>query len=297
MQSKIQNTIISINLKERELKKIEKIEKNELVDMIVSKLLPLIGKLSKEFQLSGNKVGVRYCVVDDLLPVELAGKISEVFPALNSMRLMDSFREKKLTSKNFDVYDSLLGDVTFAIQDRRVIDIIEQITNIKNQVPDPSLYAGGLSAMVKGHFLGPHIDNSHDGLRKYYRTLNLLYYVSPGWYLECGGNLELWDKSVHEKATIVSCFNRLVIMETSPVSWHSVSEVLTYKVRKCVSNYYFSSESPTGKNYFNVTSFSAPPEQPLRRILARLDSQIRHLIRKVAHEGFSKKDVYRGPKS
>lgn len=275
----------------------KKIEKKDLVDIIVSKLLPLVGTLSEEFQLSGNEVGVRYCKVDDFLPIELAGRISELFPNLNSMRLMDSFREKKLTSKKFDEYDALLGDVTFAIQDQRVIDLVEQITNINNQLPDPSLYAGGLSAMVKGHFLGPHIDNSHDGSRKYYRTLNLLYYVSPEWYLECGGNLELWDKDVRKNATIVSCFNRLVIMETTPVSWHSVSPVLTDKVRKCVSNYYFSSESPIGVDYFNVTSFSARPEQPFRRIFAVFDSKLRHLIRKVAHDGFGRKDVYRGPKS
>jgi Rps23 Pro-64 3,4-dihydroxylase Tpa1-like proline 4-hydroxylase len=274
-----------------------KIVKEELVNLIISKLSPLVNILSKDFQLSGNDVGIRYCAVDDLLPIEMAERISKSFPELNTMRLMNSFREKKLTSKKFDEYDPLLGDVTFAIQDKRVIDLIERITNIKNQVPDPNLYAGGLSAMVKGHFLGPHIDNSHDGSRKYYRTLNLLYYVSPDWCMESGGNLELWDKPVRRNTTIVSCFNRLVIMETTPVSWHSVSPVLTDKVRKCVSNYYFSSESPIGVDYFNVTSFSARPEQPFRRIFAVFDSKLRHLIRKVAHDGFGRKDVYRGPKS
>ncbi len=275
----------------------QNIKKEELVNLILAKLLPLSDLLSDEFQASNEEVGVRYCVVDNFLPIDLAEQISGAFPDLGSMRLMDSFREKKLTSKNFDECDPLLGEVTFALQDRRVIALVERITNIKNQVPDPSLYAGGLSAMCKGHFLGPHIDNSHDGSRKYYRTLNLLYYVTPQWSLESGGNLELWDKLVRRNATIVSCFNRLVIMETTPVSWHSVSEVRTDKVRKCISNYYFSLRAPTGRGYFNVTSFSARPEQSVRRILARLDNQLRQFIRKVAPDGLGKKDVYRGPKS
>jgi Rps23 Pro-64 3,4-dihydroxylase Tpa1-like proline 4-hydroxylase len=275
----------------------KKIDREKLVNLVVLKLESLEKKLSADFDASIKEVGVRYCVVDDLLPIDVAESISDAFPNPESMRLMDSFREKKYTSKSFDKYDPLAGEMTFAIQDPRVIAVVERITKIKNQIPDPSLYAGGLSAMVKGHFLGPHIDNSHDGSRKFYRTLNLLYYVAPDWNLESGGNLELWDRNVRKNATIVSRFNRLAIMETTPVSWHSVSEVCTDMVRKCVSNYYFSSQSPTGKDYFNVTSFSARPEQPLRRILARLDNQLRQAIRKIAPDGLGKKDVYQGPKS
>lgn len=159
---------------------------------------------------------------------------------------MDSFRERKFTSKNFDEFDPILKAITFAIQDPRVIEVVEKITGIKGQIPDPSLYAGGLSAMAKDQFLGPHIDNSHEATRKYYRTLNLLYYITPDWTLENGGNLELWDVSVKSNATIVSSYNRLAIMETTPSSWHSVSKVNVDKVRCCVSNYYFSEISPTG---------------------------------------------------
>lgn len=279
-----------------ESEKMISVNKELLVELIVQKLEENEKNLQLTFEKSINEVGVRYCFVDDLLPGNIAQTISKAFPEPDSMRLMDSFREKKYTSKSFEKYDPLAGEITFAIQDPRVIAVVERITKIRNQIPDPSLYAGGLSAMVKGHFLGPHIDNSHDGSRNFYRTLNLLYYVAPDWSLECGGNLELWDQSVTKNATIVSHFNRLAIMETTPVSWHSVSEVRTNQVRKCVSNYYFSSESPTGSNYFNVTSFSARPEQPFRRILARVDNKLRQTIRKIAPNGLGKKDVYQGPK-
>ncbi len=272
------------------------VNKEMLVSLILFKLRPLADRLSGEFENSSKEVGVRYCIIDNFLPLDVAEQISTAFPKPQVMRLMDSFREKKYTSKSFEKYNALVGEVTFAIQDPRVIAVVEKITKIKNQLPDPTLYAGGLSAMVKGHFLGPHIDNSHDSSRKFYRTLNLLYYASPDWSLENGGNLELWDQNVRKSTTIVSSFNRLAIMETTPVSWHSVSEVRTDHVRKCVSNYYFSSQSPTGAGYFNVTSFSARPEQPFRRILARLDNNLRQAIRKIAPDGLGKNDVYQGLK-
>ena len=265
-----------------------------LVKLIVERLNSSAEKLSNEFHQSVKEVGVRYCTVDDLLPIEVVKRIAEVFPDPQSMRLMSSFREKKYTSKDFDKFNPIVTNITFAIQDARVIDVVERITGIKNQVPDPSLYAGGLSAMTQGHFLCPHIDNSHDGSRSLYRTLNLLFYITPGWTLENGGNLELWDRNVRRNATIVSQFNRLAIMETTPTSWHSVSRVRAAQVRKCVSNYYFSAGSPTGSDYFNVTSFSAWPDQPVRRLLAGADNRIRQVLRKIAPSGLGKKDVYRG---
>jgi len=267
------------------------------VSLILSRLECSFDSLSRQFASSISAVGVRYCVLDELLPSASALKISSVFPDAASMRLISSFREKKYTSKNFEKFDPLLGSITFALQDPRVVAIIEKITGINNQIPDPTLYAGGLSAMVNGHFLGPHIDNSHDSSRKYYRTLNLLYYVTPGWNLESGGNLELWDSTVRSNETIVSRFNRLVIMETTPISWHSVSEIRANNIRKCISNYYFSSQSPTNIDYSNVTFFSARPEQPFRRLLARVDGRLRHNLRKLVPTGLAKKDIYRRPKT
>lgn len=262
----------------------------------MERLQPFVRNLSEHFNSSYNEVGVRYCVVDDFLPVDVAERISDVFPDPTSMRLMKSFREIKYTSKRFDEFDALIADITFAMQDPRVVNIVEEITGIKDQIPDSSLYAGGLSAMMKGHYLGPHIDNSHDGSRTNYRTLNLLYYVTPDWCFENGGNLELWDQHVIKNTTVVSRFNRLAIMETTPSSWHSVSEVCVDSVRKCVSNYYFSPRSPTGVDYFNVTSFSARPDQPFRRMIASIDGRIRQTLRKLVPHGLGKNDVFTGDK-
>lgn len=272
----------------------DNVTQEQLVCLICDRLSSEATSLSGAFSASAKSVGVRYFALDDLLPTEVAEQIARHFPDHSKMRLMDSFRERKYTSKNFDDFHPIMKAITFAVQDPRVVEIVEKITGIQQQIPDPSLYAGGLSAMTQGHFLGAHIDNSHEGSCQYYRTLNLLYYISPDWRPESGGHLQLWNPDVSREVTITSKFNRLVVMETHPLSWHSVSKVEVDGVRRCVSNYYFSPVSPTGSDYFNVTSFSAPPSEPVRRIALKLDAKMRQIIRFFVPDGLGRKDTYQG---
>lgn len=150
-------------------------------------------------------------------------------------------------------------------------------------IPDEHLYAGGISLMGHGHFLNPHLDNSHDKDRNVYRVLNLLFYVTPDWEHGSGGNLELWDEGPKgQPREIVSKFNRLVLMVTHQKSWHSVNPVrATHASRCCVSNYYFSHTPVSEKEYFHVTSFRGRPEQPVRDVVLQGDAALRMGIRKV----------------
>jgi Rps23 Pro-64 3,4-dihydroxylase Tpa1-like proline 4-hydroxylase len=269
------------------------IDRATLLDLICRRLDAEAAAARAQFAASAALVGVRHCWIDQLLPAEVAQAAYQAFPGAERMRLMSSFREIKYTSKSLDDFASLLKDITFAIQAPEVIRRVEAITGIAEQVPDPSLYAGGLSLMCRAQFLNPHIDNSHEASRRLYRTLNLLYYVTPDWRLENGGNLELWDRPVRRNFTIESRFNRLVLMETTPWSWHSVSPLAVDASRCCVSNYYFSPRSPTGGDYFHITAFSARPEQKLRRIVAWADAKLRQGLRRLAPSGLGRKDVYK----
>ncbi len=260
-----------------------------IASLISARLEQDLEELSANFLGSATvAIPTRSVVVDDLLPQELAKSIHQKFPSESDMRLLKSFRELKTVSNQFDSMNPLLRNVSEAFQDSRVVALISRITGLKDQEPDPSFYAGGLSSMSRGHFLNPHIDNSHDGNREKYRTLNLLYYVTPDWVTSSGGHLELWDANVKESKVLESRFNRLIVMETNQVSWHSVSPVQEDRSRKCVSNYFFSKTSPTGEEYFQVTSFSGRPEQPMRRAICALDTTARTLVRKVFPKGVVK---------
>jgi Rps23 Pro-64 3,4-dihydroxylase Tpa1-like proline 4-hydroxylase len=270
--------------------------REKLVQLILERLERDKEKIAADFR-TEKEVETRYAVIDDLLPASIASKFAPAFPPLEEMRLMKSIREEKRTSKSLQKFDPLLSDITFAFQDERVVQKVCEITDIKDAVGDPHLYAGGISAMARGHFLNPHIDNSHDGERRNYRVLNLLYYVSPDWKPENGGNLELWDEKVKTAFEIPSIFNRLVLMSTNAKSWHSVNPVKAEGIRYCVSNYYFSPHSPNGYETFHVTYFAARPEQKLRRIATKIDSELRTALRKIRKGGFGKKDVFDGSKN
>lgn len=222
----------------------------------------------------------KFFYIDDLLDEETANLIYNSFPFQVGLDLnqFSSFRERKKTFSKIDQLDPIIPNCTDAFHDEKVIQAISKISKIDNLTADPSLYAGGLSMMGKGDFLNPHIDNSHDSGRKMYRRLNLLYYVTPDWKLENGGNLELWNRQVSKNITIHSKFNRLVVMNTNEYSWHSVNEVRIDKLRCCLSNYYFSPISPNGKNYYHVTSFNGRPGQIIKRIYSRFDNFIRQQI-------------------
>ena len=267
--------------------------REQLVQLIVERLDRDKGAISADFH-TDREIKTRFTAIDDLLPDDIARRFADAFPDVLQMRLLDSFRERKYTSKSLDIFDPLISDITFAFQDERVIDTVAEITGITDAIGDPQLYAGGISAMTKGHFLNPHLDNSHDVDQKNYRVLNLLYYVSPEWKAENGGNLELWDEGVTKPVEIPSLFNRLVLMSTNDKSWHSVNEVRVDQPRYCISNYYFSPHSPNGYETTHVTYFMARPEQKFRRVITKLDSDLRTVVRKVKKSGLAKKDVYEG---
>jgi Rps23 Pro-64 3,4-dihydroxylase Tpa1-like proline 4-hydroxylase len=268
-----------------------------LRENIVAAILERLGQgqeqWGREFESSDPRIPTHFVAIPDLLSHDLARGIYEAFPQPQSMRRMTSWHERKFTSKQLSA-TPLVEACTFAFQDERVVRAVERIVGFRNLLPDARLYAGGISAMQRGDYLHPHIDNSHDSERRLYRRLNLLYYVTPNWAVENGGHLQLWDDDVRYRVTVPSSFNTLVLMETHKRSWHSVDEVRAEGVRCCVSNYYFSVESPEGEgqDYFHITYFSAPPEKPVRRLLAAADGKLRTLLRQAKKRGFARKDYY-----
>lgn len=256
---------------------------------IASLIVERLNSASSDIQQQWNNpegTHTRHFVVDNLLTNEMAQAVYDAFPR-NAEGFFDrqSFREKKKTLTDLANHPSILSAVTYAMQDRSVVEKVAELVGFDHIQPDPSLYAGGLSMMFKGDFLNPHIDNSHDGTRNLYRRLNILYYVSPNWALENGGNFELWDHKVKHQKTILSGFNRMVVMETNKNSWHSVSPVVTEAPRCCVSNYYFSVVSPDDHDYFHVTSFSGRPGETGRRVLGYVDNSVRNVISKALGTG------------
>lgn len=258
--------------------------RTELAKLIFERLEAQKEELQSMF--AHSNAGIGYLFVDNLLPEDIALEIASVFPKPEQMVLKKSLRENKFIAAQMNRYHPLLEETIYAFQDERVVKIVGEICGVNNPIPDENLYAGGLSLMGKKQFLNPHLDNSHDKDRNLWRVLNLLYYVTPEWKEEYGGNLELWPNGLDQKqVTIPSKFNRLAIMETHNNSLHSVSPVAFDGERRCVSNYYFSENPLLDSDKFHVTSFRGRPENKFSDLVLRMDTFLRMTLRKVFKKG------------
>lgn len=254
-------------------------EKNQIVEHIYNRLYENKDILMKSFMSNSDLTSTKYCILDGLLPEDLTHKTYIDFPKDDVWLYRNTFRERKFTFAKLHKLSSPLPEiVTDSFHDQKIIDIVGEIVKIDDLRADRSLYAGGLSKMNKSHFLNPHIDNSHNADRGLYRRLNLLFYVTPDIDENDGGNFELWDSNVKKPLKIPSKFNRLVIMETTPTSWHSVDPVKSDISRCCVSNYYFTNKSPLERDYYHVTSFTGRPDQTWQRLYGRIDNFMRQKI-------------------
>jgi Rps23 Pro-64 3,4-dihydroxylase Tpa1-like proline 4-hydroxylase len=256
----------------------------DIASLLLTNLEVNYSNLKIQYKSSKENIGFFY--LDDVLPLELASQIYSVFPESSDMVLKKSIREDKYIGVQMNNYNPLLEEVIYAFQDERIVKLIGAICEIENLQPDSNLYAGGISKMANKQFLNPHLDNSHDKDRNLWRVLNILYYVTPDWKEEYGGNLELWPEGLNNnQKTIHSKFNRLVVMATHNESLHSVSPVNFEGSRNCVSNYYFSNQALSSSDTFHVTSFRGRPENKLTDLVLKTDAKIRMLIRKFFKKG------------
>ncbi len=258
--------------------------RKQISNLILERLKSEQASITAQFDKSKSRIG--YFYIDDLLPDDLAMQVYSVFPSHSETVLKKSLKEYKHIAVQMDIYNPLLEEIIYAFQDETIVSFLEEICVGVDFQPDAQLYAGGLSMMSEGHFLNPHLDNSHDKERQKWRMLNLLYYVSPNWVLENGGNLELWpDGPKGKPTTILSKFNRLVVMATHNQSWHSVNKVNIPKTRCCVSNYYFSEIPWFNDSKSHVTTFRGRPEEKLKDKVLKADAFLRNQARKFFKKG------------
>ncbi|KJY86190.1 2OG-Fe(II) oxygenase [Vibrio neptunius] len=269
-------------------------DRAKLSKIISKKLEDNLPELKSLYQNSAHEIG--YFYIDDLLPDEIVKEIYSCFPKPETMKLKKTLREYKYIAAQMDQYNPILEEAIYAFQDKKVVELVKEITSFDGELtPDEHLYAGGISLMGEGQYLNPHLDNSHEKDRNKWRVFNLLFYTTPDWVVDNGGNLELWPNGVDDQQiTIESKFNRLVVMATHNHSWHSVSPIQTNNIRTCVSNYYFSDSSMKPTDTFHVTTFRGRPEQKVVDKLLMIDGKIRQSIRKIAPQGIVKtKHLYK----
>ena len=211
--------------------------------------------------------------IDEVLPAETARELYDAFPPLDCLTPARSLRESRYLGVQLERYEPLLRETVYAFQDPRVIDAIAELTDQPGLLREREPGASGISLMDRGGFLNPNVHGSGDVLLHKRHALSLLYYVTPDLRLADGGHLELWhDGPENEPTTILSKFNRLVVMASHTGAWHSVSPLRTRRRRCCLWNYYYAAFETRPANDNVVAAYRGRPDQKLRDLLLRADT-------------------------
>jgi len=150
------------------------------------------------------------------------------------------------------------------------------LTGINNLQKDDHLEGGGIHQSTKGGYLNIHADFTvHPHHRHWQRRINLLVYLNKDWEEDWGGKLELWDKEMKgcvEK--ILPGFNRCVIFNTDPDSYHGHPEPMTCpedRFRRSIALYYYTIEKNPLKR---ATHYVARPEEKDNKFMVNLDNRM-----------------------
>ncbi|MGE5145545.1 MAG: 2OG-Fe(II) oxygenase [Candidatus Eiseniibacteriota bacterium] len=224
---------------------------------------------------------VRYCAIDNLLPDDLMLAAFSMLPALAGMLRLKNLKERKFVTAEIDALAAPIRHLILALNSRAVADVVARIIGVPFLEADPKLYNSGITTMVPGDFMCPHLDNSHDYDRGRRRVVALLYYFSPYWRHGYGGDLELWgDDRRGAPRAIEYRGNRLVIMETTDLSWHSVQPIVGPMPRVNAIAYFYAPSAE--QRAVRLTRFAAWPGQRLKELLFDAEFHLRTLVARLA---------------
>ncbi len=217
-----------------------------------------------------------HVVLDDFLDEAAASAFLREFPGNNpgSWTNYTHVNEKKYAKSDSSTFPPFIRNVVGELNSPRFLGFVEALSGIQDLIADDALMGGGLHRSGKGGFLNIHADfTGHPHHARWKRRINLLIYLNPDWQESYGGQLELWDKSMSRCVRkIVPSFNRAVIFQTDPDSFHGHPEPMTCPegvTRRSLALYYFTEEVDAFKA--RSTDYQARPDDGARRVLIYLD--------------------------
>jgi Rps23 Pro-64 3,4-dihydroxylase Tpa1-like proline 4-hydroxylase len=199
-------------------------------------------------------------VVNAYPTFETAQKLGFEFKAINE--------QKKVQITDSAKFPGPVKRLSDALASAEWLKDLEYITGIPRLVADEKLDGGGMHLTGPGGRLDVHVDFNYLEGQKLHRRLNILVYLNPNWNETWGGNIELWDRDVKNRAhSFPPVLNRCVVFETNNISYHGVSPVSCPPeiARRSFAAYYYTREAPAGwQGEMHSTIFRARPSERLR---------------------------------
>lgn len=216
-----------------------------------------------------------FVVIDDFLEPEFARTMMSSYPTFENARSMgfefNAVNEKKKIQVTDEaLFPDAVKQFARLAQSEEFRRMLSEITGIEDLRWDPGYVGAGMHMTASSGRLDVHVDfNRLAGEPPLYRRINLLLFLNDGWQEEWGGKLELWNQDVSECAhSLMPLLNRLVMFETSDISFHGVTPVKCPPevARRSFALYYYATEPPRGlpATSEHSTVFKARPNEFMR---------------------------------
>lgn len=182
-----------------------------------------------------------HLVVDDLLRLDPSA--ANAFPD-SSWPLWNEVDDGYIRNKRFcfeidripEPYKGLIRE----LNEPPFLRVLEQITGIKQLLPDPYLYGGGIHLSGPGGILMPHTDFHFYRFLNLYRRINVIVYLNEGWTAQDGGCLSFYDQEGLAVDTAVPGWGRAVIFRTDDQSVHGYTDpIADGRWRRSVALFYY----------------------------------------------------------
>ena len=185
---------------------------------------------------------------DNFLPKKIASTLSKEYPKIEQVDKNWKTHKNKNVIRYFledsSLYKKNLKVFSMLINSRKFLLFLETLTGIESILADPFFIGGGAMTTGKKGFLNVHADFNYHHKSQSWRRINVLFYLTPKWKKDWGGNLELWSKNKKKKIKeIAPLFNRVVIFNTTSVSFHGQPKPTECPVNVCrnvFSAFYYS---------------------------------------------------------
>jgi hypothetical protein len=224
-------------------------------------------------------IQTRHFVLDGLIDSpDLTRSMHEAFLRRpKGLSVQDSVWQKRKTYAVPADCDPMLVGLANAFSDPKVAAVFSYLLDLDPISAGRGAVSGEFIVMGQGDRASPFIDASHSDCGSKIRRLKLFYFTSPDWEENKGGILEVWDSKIASAKAIIPTADRLVVMETSETSWHSLGTIMADRQLCFMTKSYFSETGgKTRKAY--ASRFSGRPGEKGKRILGYTGGAIRNLL-------------------
>lgn len=192
-----------------------------------------------------------HIVFDDFFSVSNYRKILKAYPSETSdiwKTPSNIHTINKSVTKNGELkvkellYSPAAKAIFHELNSGSFLTFLEKLTGISGLLPDPHFAEGGFHKTASGGMLDIHADFSHHKRLGLERRVNLILYLNSNWKKTYGGELGLYDQKLNLIQRVAPIANRIIIFNTSEVSFHGHPEPLSCpknRARKSIALYYY----------------------------------------------------------